>query len=218
MARTVAAMRRVLRRRTAPADRDGGVFKELRLVGGHPALDLVNTLKYRGRDDPCDVLTSYSDLIAWSQIAGLITAAEATSLRAAASADPAEADAASSRVREFREQFRMLIDPKSRETPVFGAAVTAVERAIAALRPTVRYVAAEGTVEFDVPVRAPGDLVSRIVDAASDLLVARPGLRIRECEGSDCDWLFIDRTKARSRRWCDTRICGNRMRVRRFRS
>ena len=31
-----------------------------------------------------------------------------------------------------------------------------------------------------------------------------------------CRWLFLDRSKNHSRRWCDMRICGNRSKTRRF--
>ena len=55
------------------------------------------------------------------------------------------------------------------------------------------------------------------VAAVAEVLTARADLRIKVCGGSDCDWLFIDRTKAGRRRWCDTRTCGNIARVRRFR-
>jgi predicted RNA-binding Zn ribbon-like protein len=33
---------------------------------------------------------------------------------------------------------------------------------------------------------------------------------IRECEGSVCSLLFLDRTKAHGRRWCSMALCGNR--------
>lgn len=33
-------------------------------------------------------------------------------------------------------------------------------------------------------------------------------LRIKICPG--CDWLFVDRSKNRSRIWCDMAVCGNR--------
>lgn len=37
--------------------------------------------------------------------------------------------------------------------------------------------------------------------------------RLGECEG--CDWLFVDRTRNRSKRWCTSHLCGNRAKARR---
>jgi predicted RNA-binding Zn ribbon-like protein len=40
---------------------------------------------------------------------------------------------------------------------------------------------------------------------------------VRECESDTCAWLFLDRTRNHSRRWCDMGDCGNRAKARRFR-
>jgi predicted RNA-binding Zn ribbon-like protein len=31
-----------------------------------------------------------------------------------------------------------------------------------------------------------------------------------------CRWLFLDTSKNHTRRWCNMRVCGNRMKARRF--
>ena len=41
--------------------------------------------------------------------------------------------------------------------------------------------------------------------------------RIKICENKDCGWIFYDESKSRTRRWCDHKICGNLMKVRRYR-
>jgi predicted RNA-binding Zn ribbon-like protein len=41
---------------------------------------------------------------------------------------------------------------------------------------------------------------------------------LRVCEKPDCRWLFLDTSKNHSRRWCDMKICGNRMKARRFKA
>jgi predicted RNA-binding Zn ribbon-like protein len=33
---------------------------------------------------------------------------------------------------------------------------------------------------------------------------------VKACEGAACTLMFVDRTRARSRRWCSMEICGNR--------
>jgi len=38
--------------------------------------------------------------------------------------------------------------------------------------------------------------------------------RIKSCPNPDCRWLFLDKTRANSRKWCRDRSCGNRLRVR----
>ena len=42
--------------------------------------------------------------------------------------------------------------------------------------------------------------------------------RIKICKNEDCRWVFYDATKAKTRRWCSDKVCGNRERVRRARA
>jgi predicted RNA-binding Zn ribbon-like protein len=42
--------------------------------------------------------------------------------------------------------------------------------------------------------------------------------RLKRCAAEGCGRAFYDQTRSRTRRWCDSRTCGNRSRVRRHRS
>ena len=57
-----------------------------------------------------------------------------------------------------------------------------------------------------------------VARSAADLLTSDDLGRVRECAGERCNWLFIDRSKNHSRRWCDMQDCGNVAKVRRYRS
>ena len=47
--------------------------RRFELIGGHPALDLVNTLDWRFRESgPEELMTDYSDLVRFMEQAGLI--------------------------------------------------------------------------------------------------------------------------------------------------
>jgi predicted RNA-binding Zn ribbon-like protein len=41
--------------------------------------------------------------------------------------------------------------------------------------------------------------------------------RLKVCPADDCLWAFYDRSRNRSRRWCDMEVCGNRAKVRGYR-
>jgi predicted RNA-binding Zn ribbon-like protein len=53
---------------------------------------------------------------------------------------------------------------------------------------------------------------------AGELLTKGPLERLTECASDTCGWYFLDTTKNHSRRWCDMKGCGNRDKVRRYRS
>ncbi len=41
--------------------------------------------------------------------------------------------------------------------------------------------------------------------------------RVKMCAAPDCHWVFFDRSKPRTGRWCDMAVCGNREKTREFR-
>jgi len=50
------------------------------------------------------------------------------------------------------------------------------------------------------------------------LVVAREARRIRSCESPTCRNVFVDLSRNRSRRYCDSRTCGNRLHVAAYRA
>lgn len=60
-------------------------------------------------------------------------------------------------------------------------------------------------------IGARGSLESETAYSALRLLSDTEKKRIRIC--GNCGWLFIDRSKNRSRIWCDMAVCGNRVKA-----
>jgi predicted RNA-binding Zn ribbon-like protein len=58
------------------------------------------------------------------------------------------------------------------------------------------------------------DLPTRLAASAMTLLFRGPLDRIRACP--TCDWLFLDQSRNRSRKWCDMETCGNRAKAERL--
>jgi predicted RNA-binding Zn ribbon-like protein len=70
-----------------------------------------------------------------------------------------------------------------------------------------------------VPVRSDWNwVIARIAASFGEMLAKQEVERIKVCANSDCRWVFHDPTKARTKRWCNDRTCGNRARVRRARA
>src|ERR1700675_1566185 len=70
-----------------------------------------------------------------------------------------------------------------------------------------------------VPLRGGWPWILSLIAAsfAEMLKLNRPD-RLKYCPNEGCKWIFYDRTKANTRRWCNDRTCGNRHRVRRSRN
>ena len=54
--------------------------------------------------------------------------------------------------------------------------------------------------------------------ALAFLIVAGERERLRRCEAPDCRRAFVDLSRNRSRRYCDSRTCGNRLHVAAYRA
>ncbi|MEV0585910.1 CGNR zinc finger domain-containing protein [Nonomuraea sp. NPDC050310] len=54
--------------------------------------------------------------------------------------------------------------------------------------------------------------------ALAHLLVEGEWERLRTCAAPDCDRVFVDESRNRSRVYCDSRTCGNRMHVAAYRA
>jgi len=192
-------------------------FNGLAQIGGHRGLDFLNTVKYRGKADPKDRLNAFADIIVWAQLSNLLTDDEASAL----AKDTKGGVRAYDEICKFREHARILFEPlegaSNQQSAQYIKAAKYVETAIAALRPTPKINPHSGVLTQRIQVKTPRDLKARIVWEVADLLSERGALSIKTCDGHDCDWVFIDRTKAKRRRWCDTRTCGNTARVRRHR-
>jgi len=192
------------------------VFGGLSLIGGHPGLDFLNTVKYRGEVDSGDTLKSFADVITWAQISGLITANEAASLSRQVE-DGKSVMRIHREICALRERVRIVFAGAAAQDARYARAISQVENAISALRPTATIDKRSGVLSQRIEIKTSRDLKARIISAIAELLSHRENVLIKTCGGSGCDWLFIDRTKAKRRQWCDTRTCGNAARVRRHR-
>lgn len=189
------------------------------LLAGHPALDLVNTLDWRFRENgPEELLSSYGDLLRFTAQSGLLTPRLA--LRLVRDSD----DAAMARVlvaaRDLREAAAR----------VFYAAVEEQQQDVTSIQLLEHYFrrAHEPRRLFWIGTRlawqwpesaAPPELpLWQLALSVEALMTSDQTARLRECGNPDCHWLFLDTSKNRTRRWCDMKLCGNRMKARRFKA
>jgi predicted RNA-binding Zn ribbon-like protein len=169
-------------------------------------LDFVNSVKFRGREAPGERLVSFDALVAWCETAQILTKEEATVLSGQNGANALRL------ALSLRESFRAFLD-----APHDPARCAQLESKLARAKPKLRLDPHTGRVRHEMPVAQPEDLVRRLEAEIADFLTDWNQTRTRECAADDCDWVFVDRTKPGRRKWCDTRTCGNRDRVRRHR-
>lgn len=181
------------------------------LSGNHLALDFANTVSERHTDRPVDRIPGYADLVAFAHQTGLIDSARAAALAERATDEPIAAAAAREAAVELREALYALFADVARGRSPAAADVARLDDEVGRL-----HIDSDLSWTWRDDVDALDDFIGAIVHAAIELATdpARRD-RIRICQAPDCVWLFYDSSKNRSRRWCDMRQCGNRVKARR---
>jgi predicted RNA-binding Zn ribbon-like protein len=184
-------------------------------VGGHPALDLVNTVSWR--NDPARITDRLADaggVIQWSVDAGLASADQAARLRAQLARNPARGHRVLEECRSLRELAYRLLRPIAVGTAPAAADLRATRSAIVAALGRAELVSAL-PLRWEVELHDLEDVPTTGALVLWRLLQFEDPRRLRQCQDSGCGWLFLDRSKNGSRVWCSSADCGNRARARR---
>ena len=201
----------------------GGVRRERRfeLRGGVACLDFVNTVGWRLTDHPGEYLRSYEDLLDWGRQVGLLDLEETEGLFSQATLDPEGARETLSRALALREALHRMISRAIAGEFQEESDLSALNRELSIALSHLRVMAADGAYSWgwdrggdDGEVRLDGPLWP-VAQSAAELLTSERLDRVKVCAGEGCGWVFLDESRNSSRRWCDSRDCGNRERVRR---
>ncbi len=192
--------------------------KPFELVAGHVALDLVNTLDNRfSETGPEELLASYDDLLRFASQSGLLTEHQAKKLKCL---DASEARRAKvlHQVRELREALAAIAYAQTEGEDLSASALVTLEEYFKQAS-FHRYLTADQVRPvwswrgLDCQVAAP---VWLLAQSTVDFLLSDGSSQLRCCASETCRWLFLDASKNQTRRWCDMKVCGNRMKARRF--
>jgi predicted RNA-binding Zn ribbon-like protein len=175
-------------------------------IGGNPVLDLANTISWRGTVRETDHLAGADAILTWAKGLGLV---------------PGNFAVPSARRRAFEADVLGLRHAVMRAGEAIAKGEPPPKDALA----TVRDLAARSLASASLR-GAPAELSFAHQDrvtgplawAALDLLRSDELDRLKQCPAQNCRWLFLDRTKNRSRRWCDMATCGNQAKVRKHRT
>ena len=187
------------------------------LSAGAPCLDFANSWGFRG-DPASDRLRDFARLLSFAEQSGLIDAAEARRLERAAERDAASAARVFREAQGLRELIYRAFSSAAAGRDVSDVDLTQLNARIRLTLPHLRIGRVERELQWEWNARAssaPRALLWPIVRSAAELLTSADLKRVRECDAPDCNWLFLDRSRGRSRRWCSMESCGNRAKARR---
>ena len=187
-------------------------------LGGHPAIDFLNT-SFSPQGVTIEVIGDGESLLRWMVEATLLDAPTAASIRRRYSGTTLDAIAADAR--KLRAWVAGWIDrwsPRSLDTYAteFRRLNVLLERShsyfeVVQAEDSVRIVQREHMLDAE-------ELLA-LVAAQVALLITQEDLQlVRRCAGASCTLRFLDRTKAHRRMFCSAAACGNRAKVAAFRN
>lgn len=187
------------------------------LVAGHPVLDFVNTLDWRFRSSGSEeLLNDYADLLRFSEQSGLMTAWE---VRKVATGDPASKKRILSSTKKLRECLASILYAIADRHPPLSDNVRALSAFARRVRKSEDLEWYDSRLQWKARDRtnAPDTPFRKLASAALDLLTSQEINKLGACSNPECRWLFLDGSKNQGRRWCDMKLCGNRIKARRYR-
>jgi predicted RNA-binding Zn ribbon-like protein len=190
----------------------------LSLLGGRLCLDFVNTLDWRGTDQPVEYLHTYHDFVVWSRYVGTISDREAERLFRLAEIDSLGGRAVVRDAIELREAIHRIFSAIAGGVPVAEQDLLIFNQYLGTAMQSSEIIQQAQHFVWNTN----GDLekldwiLNPLVRSAADLLVSPELRRVKKCGDPICGWLFLDTSRNLSRRWCDMRDCGNRAKASRF--
>lgn len=174
---------------------------DLELLGGALALDFVNTRDPLLALDAHEYLDSPSALTEWGKHVGLLPPRRRLRL----------SDADLERAHATRATLeRLFTTPTNADGTRFALAYAQAAANAKLVRAGDRF-RLDGANGVDA-------ILLPVLESARELLTGPELARIRRCGAPDCGWLFVDRSRNGTRRWCSMDGCGAREKMRRYRA
>jgi predicted RNA-binding Zn ribbon-like protein len=192
-------------------------WHQFKLVGGHPALDFINTVHDWTVSELHDYLSEFADAIRFGEATGLLARADTLHLRRRTP------HIELTRLRELRALLKRIFQmrlsgqaPSNMDLKRLNADLAEAARATRLIVTTRTHRSHQVPVIREITAENCGDalLRLRIVESAVALLVSDAMLRVKSCPA--CGWFFLDVSKNQSRRWCSMDTCGAVVKARRY--
>lgn len=202
-----------------------GTAKSIRLIGGTRALDFINTNNGRRPGTTLTLmeerLTSFQFFFQWAVHASVISAQEFETYKPMVFETPISYQPNLDAIIAFRECLYRVFYALSLHQ---AAADEDLQQINLAFQQGVTWRvlrSVDGLPGWDwKPCATAQELTAMLLGClaieATQLLVSGDLHALRSCSSTDCDWLFLDVSKNKQRRWCQMSVCGSRAKLSRL--
>ena len=187
-----------------------------KLIGGLICFDFTNTVSWRETEHPHEWFDSFDNFTKWTEITDILEKEQAKELLKTLQGSREEGERHLNKMIEIREFLFNLFNHQVRE----GSIRPDDLQRLGVLGQSVynhQMLAPSGssyqwTWRNDI---SPLDKIHyTVIGAALEVITRHDLSRIKKCPS--CQWLYMDMSKNKSRRWCTMEDCGNRHKVNAF--
>lgn len=190
----------------------------MRMLGGHAALDIVNSAHMRD-GEKLDFVPDFDSLCRWCVPAGLLTESESDEAQRLALSRGAEAAALHREWLTLRNVLRQLLGARAQATSNTREheSLEMLSRIAATSITDVRFIVVSRSLRPmpSDPLKLP---LLRSVWCAIEASSKSDSWDVRSCGADECGGLFLNQSRSHPRRWCSMDGCGAKMKQRAYRN
>lgn len=185
------------------------------LHGGWLCLDFINTVHDWTVADPEDYLGTYEDVLKWCKKLEALPLEDIDQLRKAYLQYYNREDKLLKPFIEAREVLYKLFITIIRQQQVSGGVQGKFNKLLSeALSRLSVHVGGGDEPSCYWEGKELKKPLYPVIKSAYDLLMSGKLNRVKECGA--CGWIFLDKSKNNSRRWCDMQACGSAVKAKRY--
>lgn len=188
----------------------------LTLDGGCLCLDFINTVHSRTVAEPFEYLSGYGELLDWSVKVEILTLSERKELESISGENREKANKVLADLIDTREFLYALFFPMAQNKIPDDSIQGQFNKLLTETMSQVELYVSDN-LEARQHWKNKADLkfpLYPVIKSAYDLLNANTPERIKECDA--CGWLFLDKSKNKSRKWCSMESCGSNVKAKRY--
>ena len=193
-------------------------IKNMKLDGGFPCLDYVNSGVDTEKGVTVERLNSYEDLLNLALAMNIVNRPDYKSLQAQSRNSPKEAAAMLLKARKIRADMYHVLESVATRTlkQLDSKVIERFNRCIKWAGALQNFEARGNALRLQWTRESPGLSlpVRAFIVSAYDLLTTHDQGMIKKCAG--CEWLFLDTSKSHRRKWCSMESCGSITKSKRY--
>ena len=194
-----------------------GAYKgKYKLIGGKLCFDFTNTVSWRELEHPHEWLDSIDNLASWAQMAEILSTKEARNLKRLLFDQNEDGIKKLQQLKDTREIIYNIFNCVIHQTSPSEKDMKNINRLVKKAMSHLELVPSPDGFElaWQIDLSGMDKIHYSTIRSAVQVLTTKDLTRIKKCPS--CQWLYLDMSKNKSRRWCTMEDCGNRHKVNAF--